>query len=56
MPTDSPGYQSQQELIHTYLSKPVDVFLNVSYTEGTSVAMMEAVSCGISSYCYISGW
>ncbi|MCE7921378.1 MAG: glycosyltransferase, partial [Chloroflexi bacterium CFX1] len=24
-----------------------DVFLNVSSTEGTSVAMMEAVSCGI---------
>ncbi len=44
---DFPGYQSQQELIHTYLSKPVDVFLNVSSTEGTSVAMMEAVSCGI---------
>ena len=42
-----PGYQSQQELIHTYLSTPVDVFLNVSSTEGTSVAMMEAVSCGI---------
>jgi glycosyltransferase involved in cell wall biosynthesis len=42
-----PGYQSQHELIQTYLSTPVDVFLNVSSTEGTSVAMMEAVSCGI---------
>lgn len=42
-----PGYQSQHELIQTYLSNPVDVFLNVSSTEGTSVAMMEAVSCGI---------
>lgn len=42
-----PGYQSQRELIQTYLSKPVDIFLNVSSTEGTSVAMMEAVSCGI---------
>ena len=42
-----PGYQSQHELIQTYLSNPVDVFLNVSTTEGTSVAMMEAISCGI---------
>ncbi|MBN8579369.1 MAG: glycosyltransferase [Anaerolineae bacterium] len=42
-----PGYQSQHELIQTYLSLPVDVFLNVSSTEGTSVAMMEAISCGI---------
>ncbi len=42
-----PGYQSQHELIQTYLSNPVDVFLNVSSTEGTSVAMMEAISCGI---------
>jgi glycosyltransferase involved in cell wall biosynthesis len=42
-----PGYQTQRELIQTYLSTPVDAFLNVSTTEGTSVAMMEAISCGI---------
>jgi len=42
-----PGYKSQRELIQTYLSNPVDIFLNVSSTEGTSVAMMEAISCGI---------
>ncbi|GJQ37204.1 MAG: glycosyl transferase family 1 [Anaerolineaceae bacterium] len=42
-----PGYKSQHELLHTYLSNPVDIFLNVSSTEGTSVAMMEAISCGI---------
>ncbi|NOH00751.1 MAG: glycosyltransferase [Chloroflexi bacterium] len=42
-----PGYQTQKHLIKTYLSNPVDVFVNVSSTEGTSVAMMEAVSCGI---------
>lgn len=42
-----PGYQSQHELIQTYLSNPVDIFLNISTTEGTSVAMMEAISCGI---------
>jgi len=42
-----PGYQSQRELFQTYIANPADVFLNVSSTEGTSVAMMEAVSCGI---------
>ena len=42
-----PGYQSQRELIQTYLSNPVNIFINVSSTEGTSVAMMEAISCGI---------
>jgi glycosyltransferase involved in cell wall biosynthesis len=42
-----PGYESQRALIQTYLSNPMDVFVNVSSTEGTSVAMMEAVSCGI---------
>lgn len=42
-----PGYQTQHDLIQTYLANPVDVFLNVSSTEGTSVSMMEAVSCGI---------
>jgi glycosyltransferase involved in cell wall biosynthesis len=42
-----PEYQTQRELIQTYLSTPVDAFLNVSSTEGTSVAMMEAISCGI---------
>lgn len=42
-----PGYQSQRDLIQTYLTNPVDVFINVSSTEGTSVAMMEAISCGI---------
>lgn len=42
-----PGYQTQHDLFQTYLATPVDVFLNVSSTEGTSVAMMEAISCGI---------
>jgi glycosyltransferase involved in cell wall biosynthesis len=42
-----PGYQTQEHLIQTFLNMPVDVFVNVSSTEGTSVAMMEAVSCGI---------
>jgi len=42
-----PGYQTQHDLIQTYLEKPVDVFVNVSSTEGTPVSIMEAVSCGI---------
>ncbi|GAB1470976.1 glycosyltransferase [Chloroflexota bacterium] len=42
-----PGYQTQQHLIQSYLSNPVDVFVNVSFTEGTPVSIMEAVSCGI---------
>ncbi len=42
-----PGYQTQHDLIQTYLEKPVDVFVNVSSTEGTPVSIMEAISCGI---------
>lgn len=42
-----PGYQTQRDLIQTYLSNPVDAFLNVSSTEGTPVSIMEAISCGI---------
>ncbi|HLA07503.1 MAG TPA: glycosyltransferase [Anaerolineales bacterium] len=42
-----PGYQTQHDLIQTYLEKPADVFVNVSSTEGTPVSIMEAVSCGI---------
>lgn len=42
-----PGYQTQRDLIRTYLTKPVDIFINVSSTEGTPVSIMEAISCGI---------
>lgn len=42
-----PGYQTQRDLIRTYLDHPVDVFVNVSSTEGTPVSIMEAVSCGV---------
>ncbi|WKZ36486.1 MAG: glycosyltransferase [Anaerolineales bacterium] len=42
-----PGYQTQEHLIKTYLEMPIDVFLNVSSTEGTPVSIMEAISCGI---------
>lgn len=30
-----------------YRKHPLDVFMNVSSTEGTPVAMMEAISCGV---------
>ena len=42
-----PGYQNQRHLIQTYITHPVDVFVNVSSTEGTPVSIMEAISCGI---------
>ncbi len=42
-----PGYESQDALLRFYRDNPVDVFMNVSASEGTPVAIMEAVSCGI---------
>jgi glycosyltransferase involved in cell wall biosynthesis len=42
-----PGYPGQQELFSYYQENPVDVFVNVSVSEGTPVSVMEAVSCGI---------
>ncbi len=42
-----PGYSTREDLMRFYKGNPVDVFVNVSATEGTPVAVMEAVSCGI---------
>lgn len=42
-----PGYESNQALMNFYQNNPVDVFFNVSTSEGTPVAIMEAISCGI---------
>jgi glycosyltransferase involved in cell wall biosynthesis len=42
-----PGYTSKEELMSFYRDTPADVFVNASETEGTPVAVMEAVSCGI---------
>ncbi|MCC6271484.1 MAG: glycosyltransferase [Microbacteriaceae bacterium] len=42
-----PGFIPQKELIQNYIKNPVDVFVNVSSTEGTPVSIMEAISCGI---------
>ncbi|MCB9111273.1 MAG: glycosyltransferase [Anaerolineales bacterium] len=44
---DFPGFIPQKDLIRNYLENPVDVFVNVSTTEGTPVSIMEAISCGI---------
>jgi len=42
-----PGYSNRADLLQNYLNNPVDIFVNVSKTEGTSVSIMEAASCGI---------
>ena len=42
-----PGYTSKEALMSFYRDCPADVFINASETEGTPVAVMEAVSCGI---------
>lgn len=42
-----PGYTSKEALMSFYRATPADVFINASETEGTPVAVMEAVSCGI---------
>lgn len=42
-----PGYSTQSDLFRFYRENPVDVFVNASVSEGTPVAIMEAISCGI---------
>ena len=42
-----PGFSDGNALMDFYRNNPVDVFVNSSATEGTSVAIMEAMSCGI---------
>lgn len=42
-----PGYSSQRDLLAWYGAHPVDAFANVSSSEGTPVAIMEAIACGI---------
>ncbi len=43
-----PGYFTHQALMDFYRNNPIDVFLNVSVSEGIPVSIMEAISCGIS--------
>jgi glycosyltransferase involved in cell wall biosynthesis len=42
-----PGYTGKEALMSFYKDQPADVFVNASETEGTPVAAMEAISCGI---------
>lgn len=42
-----PGYLSPNDLYAYYKNNPVDVFVNVSSSEGTPVSLMEAASCGM---------
>ena len=42
-----PGYTNKDTLMRFYCEHPADVFINASSTEGTPVAVMEAISCGI---------
>jgi colanic acid/amylovoran biosynthesis glycosyltransferase len=43
-----PGYVPNQDILRYYKENPVDVFVNLSTTEGGApVSIMEAVSCGI---------
>jgi len=44
---DLPGYSTKADLMRYYEQNPVDVFMNVSASEGTPVSVMEAISCGI---------
>lgn len=41
------GYITQQDLFDFYKGTPVDIFVNVSESEGTPVSIMEAISSGI---------
>ena len=40
-------YSTNQALLDFYRENPIDVFMNVSVSEGTPVSIMEAISCGV---------
>lgn len=40
-------YHSKESLMKFYKQSSIDVFINASSTEGTPVAVMEAISCGV---------
>lgn len=42
-----PGYFTHQALMDFYRNNPIDVFFNVSISEGIPVSIMEVISCGI---------
>jgi glycosyltransferase involved in cell wall biosynthesis len=41
------GYTTRQDMYDFYRDNPIDVFMLMSTSEGTPVAIMEAISCGI---------
>lgn len=41
------GYLSNKEMMDFYVQNPVDLFVNISSTEGVPVTVMEALSCAI---------
>ncbi len=41
------GYSTHQALLDFYSKHPIDLFMNVSRSEGTPVSTMEAISCGL---------
>jgi glycosyltransferase involved in cell wall biosynthesis len=45
--TEFTGNMTNDEIVPYYLKNPVDLFVNVSSSEGIPVAIMEAFSCGI---------
>ncbi len=41
------GYVPNEKILQFYKENPVDIFINVSESEGVPVTIMEAISCGI---------
>jgi len=41
------AYENKEALIKFYKENSIDVFINASQTEGTPVAVMEAIRCGV---------
>ena len=52
---DIMGHLPPEQLMLFYKNKPIDVFMNVSESEGTPVSIMEAISCGIPIIATVAG-
>ena len=42
-----PGYLANKDVLDFFENNPIDIFINLSTTEGIPVSIMEAFSCGI---------
>jgi glycosyltransferase involved in cell wall biosynthesis len=49
------GYPGKGQVYEHYRAHPVDLFVNVSQSEGTPVSIMEAISVGIPVLCSAVG-